>query len=138
LPAADRRTVPATVERIRNCAELGKRLLWLEGISDEYLSRVYAASSCLLAPSEGEGYGLPLIEAAQHKLPIIARDIPVFREVAGDGAYYFSGRAAEDLERAVKAWLELRQTGKLPNPSRVRWLTWRESTRQLLDILQRL
>ena len=56
-------------------------MLWLEGISDEYLDKVYAASTCLIAASEGEGFGLPLIEAAQHKLPIIARDIPVFREV---------------------------------------------------------
>jgi len=37
-----------------------KRLFWLEGISDEYLEKVYAASSCLIAASEGEGFGLPL------------------------------------------------------------------------------
>jgi len=35
--------------------------------------------------------------AAQHQLPIIARDIPVFREVAGDYAFYFSGENADDL-----------------------------------------
>jgi glycosyltransferase involved in cell wall biosynthesis len=85
------------IEKIRGHSELNRRLFWLEGISDEYLEKVYAASTCLIAASEGEGFGLPLIEAAQHKLPIIARDIQVFREVAGEYAFYFSGLEAELL-----------------------------------------
>ena len=43
-------------------------------------------SACLIAASFGEGFCLPLIEAAKHDLPMIARDIPVFREVAGQSA----------------------------------------------------
>lgn len=38
--------------------ESKKHLFWLQGISDEYLEKVYAASSCLIAASEGEGFGL--------------------------------------------------------------------------------
>ncbi|MEX3640006.1 glycosyltransferase [Paraburkholderia sp. BR14320] len=124
LPASDRRTIPATVEAIRNAPELGKRLFWLEGISDEYLERVYAVSSCLLSPSEGEGYGLPLIEAAKHGLPMIARDIEVFREVAGDAAFYFTGTQAADLEQAIHRWLELHAQGKVPDPRRLTFDTW--------------
>jgi glycosyltransferase involved in cell wall biosynthesis/predicted SAM-dependent methyltransferase len=105
LPDDMRRTIPETVNRLRQHPELGKRLFWLEGISDEYLAKVYAASTCLIAASEGEGFGLPLIEAAQHKLLIIARDIPVFREVAGDVASYFKGSEPSDLAAAVKEWL---------------------------------
>ena len=85
--------------RLREHPRLGKQLFWLEAISDEYLERIYAACSCLIAASEGEGFGLPLIEAARHKLPIVARGIPVFREVAGDFALYFTGTAPEDLAR---------------------------------------
>jgi glycosyltransferase involved in cell wall biosynthesis len=84
--------VEALVERMTHHAELNRRLFWLDGISDEFLEQVYAASACLIAASYGEGFGLPLIEAAQHKLPIVARDIPVFREVAGSHAHYFSER----------------------------------------------
>lgn len=51
------------VDRLRMHPELGKRLFWLEGISDEYLEKIYAASTCLIAASYGEGFGLPLIEA---------------------------------------------------------------------------
>jgi len=78
--------VGALAERLRAHPQRGTRLFWLENISDEYLELIYAESSCLLAASEGEGYGLPLVEAARRKCPILARDIPVFREVAGSGA----------------------------------------------------
>ncbi|BDC39217.1 glycosyltransferase [Paraburkholderia terrae] len=131
LPASDRRTIPATVDEIRSTSELGKRLFWLEGISDEYLERVYAASSCLLSPSEGEGYGLPLIEAAQHAIPIIARDIEVFREVAGDAAFYFEGMQASDLEQAIRAWLDLHAKGQTPDPRGLTWDTWAQSAQRL-------
>jgi len=99
--------VESLIEKLRHHPERGNRLFWLEGISDTYLEKVYAASTCLIAASEGEGFGLPLIEAAQHKLPILARDIPIFREVAGEQAYYFSSKEPTDLAEAVKIWLNL-------------------------------
>ena len=129
--------VEKLVETMRHHREKGKRLFWLEGISDEYLEKVYAVSTCLLAASEGEGFGLPLIEAAQHKLPIIARDIPVFHEVAGDHAFYFNGKKPDDLARAVRKWLELYQSGRHPKSDDMQWLTWRQSTQQLLDVILR-
>ena len=104
--------VDRLVETLRAHPELGNRLFWLEGISDEFLGQVYAASTCLIAASEGEGFGLPLIEAAQHKLPIIARDIPVFREVAGEHAAYFAGKAPGDLAHCISAWLQLHAAGR--------------------------
>jgi glycosyltransferase involved in cell wall biosynthesis len=133
LPDDQRRTIPTLVRRIQTHPELGKRLFWLSGISDEYLERVYASAACLLAPSEGEGFGLPLIEAGRHGLPVLARDIPVFREVAGEAASYFAGLAPTDLADAVAA---LTASGFSRNgvatPS---WLTWRENIREVTALL---
>ncbi len=122
------------IERIQNHPELNKRLFWLNGISDEFLESVYASSVCLLAASEGEGFGLPLIEAAHYQIPIIARDIPVFREVAEDNAFYFSGLTAESLAGAVKEWLSLFKHGSIKSSNKMKCLTWAESTQQLLDV----
>ena len=127
--------VESLVERLRSHQELGNRLFWLEGISDEYLEKAYAAGTCLIAASYGEGFGLPLIEAAQHKLPIIARDIPVFREVAGDHAFYFNAGNAGELADAVIRWLALYQEGQHPKSEEMPWLTWKESSQQLLASL---
>ncbi|MHA1567620.1 MAG: glycosyltransferase family 4 protein, partial [Alphaproteobacteria bacterium] len=135
LPDDMRRDIPRTIETLRSHPELNKRLFWLEGISDEYLEKVYAASTCLIAASYGEGFGLPLIEAAQHKLPIIARDIPVFREVAGEHAYYFASRDPDGLAQSIKEWLKLYEKGEHPVSDNIPWLTWKESAEKLQRIL---
>jgi glycosyltransferase involved in cell wall biosynthesis len=135
LPHHQRRTIPEIVDRVRNHPELGKRLFWLHGISDEYLQKVYGVSTCLVFASEGEGFGLPLIEAAQHKLPIIARDLPVFREVAQKNAYYFDGLAADDLASAIRAWLDLHAQGVSPASEAMPWITWKQNVGQLLGVL---
>lgn len=122
--------------RLQHGPESGKRLFWLEGISDEYLEEVYAASSLLLVPSEGEGFGLPLIEAAQHQLPILARDLPVFREVAGPHAAYFNGLEPLHLKQALLDWLSTYQTDTHPKSIGMPWLNWHQSTQQLLGIIR--
>jgi len=127
--------VESLTERLRNHPEMNNRLFWLEGISDEYLEAVYADSTCLIAASYGEGFGLPLIEAAQHKLPIIARDIPVFREVAGEYAHYFSAETSDELAQTIIDWLLLYRAEGHLRPDKMRWLTWKESAYQLSDIL---
>ena len=120
---------------VRAHTELGQRLFWLEGVSDEFLDQLYAQATCLIAASEVEGFGLPLIEAAQHELPIIARDIPVFREVAGEHAYYFSGKKSETLAEAIRDWLALSQVGGAPESRSMPWLTWQQSAKSLLDLV---
>ncbi len=125
------------VEKIRLHAELERRLFWLEGISDEYLEKIYSSSDCLIAASEGEGFGLPLIEAAQHKKSLIVRDIPVFREVAQNHAFYFSGKTAEDLATAIADWLQLHQQGLAPSSENMPWLTWKQSADLLKEKLFR-
>jgi glycosyltransferase involved in cell wall biosynthesis len=52
--------------RLRTHPERGVRLFWFEGASDELLERLYAASTALIAASRGEGFGLPIVEAARH------------------------------------------------------------------------
>lgn len=129
--------VDELVNLTNNHSELNKRLFWLDRISDEYLQKIYNLSNCLIAASEGEGFGLPLIEAAQKKLPIIARDIPVFREVAGEYAYYFENdNDAEVLSSTITAWLELYKNNTYPKSDDMPWLTWEESAKQLLDCLK--
>ncbi len=127
--------VDPLLTQLKSHPELDKRLYWLEGISDEFLERVYQASTALLAVSEAEGFGLPLIEAAQHGLPIISRDIPVFNEVAGQCAYYFKGLEPSDLGDAINRWLALNAEHKAPQSKNMPWLTWEQSTQQLLEMI---
>ena len=122
-------------EHLRTHPYLGGRLHWLEGVRDVDLRRLYGMSHCLLMASEGEGFGLPLVEAAQTSLPILARDLPVFQEVAGENAMYFSGLRPEDLAAALGRWLEAREKDEVPSSARIRTQDWDGTVRQLLDRL---
>jgi len=134
LPQAQRRTIPAIMARLAGHPQLGRRLHWLHGVSDAYLEQLYQHCACLLVPSEGEGFGLPLIEAARHQLPLLARDLPVFREVAREHAYYYHGGAAE-LAAAVSAWLALHAAGQAPSPAGIASRSWADNAAALAAIL---
>lgn len=57
-------------------------------LSDEQLGELYAQARFLAFPSRYEGFGLPVIEAQAYGTPVLASDIPVLREVAGQGALF--------------------------------------------------
>ena len=128
--------VESLVDNLRGHKENGQRLFWLEGISDEYLERVYNIATGLIAASEGEGFGLPIIEAARHGLPIIARDIPVFREVAGQYASYFANTLqASSIADTVQEWLALSKNDTRLAAHRIPRATWEDSARTILEIV---
>ncbi|WP_296556940.1 glycosyltransferase family 1 protein [Pigmentiphaga sp.] len=121
--------------RLHKHPQRGSRFFWLQGISDEYLEQVYEASTCLIAASYGEGFGLPLIEAAQRGLPIIARDISVFHEVAGEHAYYFRAQTGPELACSLQEWIRLQFSGKVPESGGMETLTWADSAHHLLQLI---
>ena len=127
--------VDELVERLRSHPQRGERLLWLQGVSDEQLEVIYARSHCLIAASEGEGFGLPLVEAAARGLPIVARDIPVFREVAADHAHYFNGASQECLAGELRAWLSAFEDGQHVRSNAIPRFTWRKSAERLAKIV---
>nr|WP_295712836.1 glycosyltransferase [uncultured Halomonas sp.] len=125
----------AMAKRLNEHPELGKRLFWVEGASDDMLSELYRTSTALVAASEGEGFGLPLIEAAQRGIKIIARDIPVFNEVAGTNASYFASTDGEGLAEELKAWFAANEANQTPSVETMPWLSWEQSAEQLIKLV---
>jgi len=86
--------VESIVDRITNHPEFGRRLLWHPNLSDDELEELYSQVGCTIVASRGEGFGLPLVEAISRHCPVLARDIPVFRELNFLGVTYFDDKAA--------------------------------------------
>jgi len=135
LPDSERRTIPEILAKLEQHPERGRRLIWLRDAGDAALARLYRAASCLIAASEGEGFGLPVVEAAHHGLPAILRDIPVFREIGRDAVAYFAGNEPTALADAVAQWLDRRRAEGGRAPKLAPWRSWRESAAMLLDQL---
>lgn len=129
--------IPAeTMERIRNHPQLNKKLFFIESFTDAEIGLCYAAATALIAASVSEGFGLPIVEAALHKVPTLASDIPVFREVGGEGARYFSLASPHCLAEAVLEFITLSKEERLALASKIRTVTWRTSAERLLSAIE--
>ena len=78
------------VDMLERCASLRSLVTELPECGDAMLSAYLDHARALLFPSFVEGYGMPLIEALDQGTPVIASDLPVFRELVGDIPDYLS------------------------------------------------
>ncbi len=95
------------------------------------LAAIYDRAALVLQPSEAEGFGLPLAEAMARGAQLLASDIPVLREVAGDAAEYrpvgdvvgwveAATAMLDDRARRGDAWRGRRERG-LARSALFRW-----------------
>lgn len=61
--------------------QFGGRVVEAGPLDDRRLAQLMAGARALLFPSFAEGYGIPLVEALAANVPVIASDLPVFREI---------------------------------------------------------
>ena len=67
-----------------NPGPLRPHLVELSRCDDHRMTELLTGARALLMPSFVEGYGLPLVEALQLGVPVVASNLPVFQEIAGD------------------------------------------------------
>jgi glycosyltransferase involved in cell wall biosynthesis len=107
--------------------------------SDDELVQWLAGARALLFPSLVEGFGMPLVEALAHRVPVIASDLEVFREIAGDIPAYcdpLDGPAWMDQVLAYLPEPSTARRAQLDRMKRFQATTWQrhfESVDRLLD-----
>lgn len=123
--------------RIRRHSQLGHRLFFLDQAGEDDLWEQYLVADALIANSEAEGFGLPLIEAASVGLPIIARRIEPFIEIAGDAAFYLDSGDARHLTTALQEWCALANAGTNPDSSKIPVRRWSEVAEDTVSFLMK-
>jgi len=92
--------VPEVRDALR-ARRAGKRVVWLDYVDREVLHAVYRNAGAFVFPSLAEGFGLPVLEALASGLPVVASDLPVVREVAGDHALLCRATDVDALGNAM-------------------------------------
>ncbi|PYE16596.1 glycosyltransferase involved in cell wall biosynthesis [Paraburkholderia silvatlantica] len=72
------------VDMLERCSPIQGAVIEETGCSDERLRAWLLHARALLFPSFVEGYGMPLVEALTLGAPVLASDLRVFQEIAGD------------------------------------------------------
>jgi glycosyltransferase involved in cell wall biosynthesis len=127
----------ATLDR---APTLRGHVLELNNASDAETAGYVEGARALLMPSYVEGFGMPVIEALELGTPVIASDIPVFREIAGDIPTYLDSCDGAGWERAIVDFLEdcperQRQLGLMPAYTPPSWEAHFERVERWLETL---
>jgi glycosyltransferase involved in cell wall biosynthesis len=102
-------------------------------LSDDDVRGLYQMADTLFFPSTQEGYGLPLIEAALHGVPVVCSDIPAHREVAVRATFFSLDESLVLIAAKIRenAAVQARQERR----GVMRRLSWERIVRERLEPL---
>ena len=110
-------------------------------LSDSELIAAYQGATCLVNTSLNEGFCLPVVEAQSLGVPVICADIPVLREVAGEGALFFPPTDAEALAKRLgvvfddRALQQRMAASSRRNSARFSWRRAADETEKIFDAI---
>lgn len=136
--AAYRDRVFGRMRQVR--VEEGRDLVVLGTVPDEELDAWYRAADAFVFPSVKEGFGLVVLEAMAAGLPVVATDIPVFREYLTDEDAVLAAPGSSEALAAAMARLvrepELRDRLGRAGPDLAGRFSWERSARHHRSIYE--
>lgn len=112
----------------------GATVKFHNGVTDEGYGRLLKRAAALVTLSRMEGYGLPIVEAMAAGTPVIASNIPIFREVGGDAIAFIPPENPERLAMEVRRLeqRDARTRAVLAGKRQAAKYNWERSAAQLL------
>lgn len=111
------------------------KIIFHHNPSREELVFFYKNALALIHPSLSEGFGLPIVEAAYFKLPIIASNIDVFKELLNNEYISFNPLSVEDI--AVKIQSFLRQGKTIDYKEMIKRFSFEEMADKTFELYRR-
>lgn len=110
-------------------------------IDQEDLAAIYKLAEVFVFPSLYEGFGIPILEAFASKLPVLASDIQIHNEIAGEAALYFNPGSLDDFSEKLYNSLadqNLREKLISSGSERINFFSWQRSAQEMLKIYEEL
>ena len=120
--------------------ESGADVKFFNGVSEADYHDLLTKALALASASLDEGFGIPLVEAMQRGIPVVASDIEIFREIGGAAGFLCQPAAAPDFARAFE---NLQNASFWQQQSKAaiqqaEQFNWKASARKLLELLRQL
>jgi glycosyltransferase involved in cell wall biosynthesis len=103
---------------------LERRVRFVGYVPDGDLEGLWGIAGCAAFPTLGEGFGIPVIEAFAHGVPVACSNLPVLEEVGGGLPHYFDPQSPPDAARAIAAALGDAETARRLGPAHAARFTW--------------
>jgi alpha-1,3-rhamnosyl/mannosyltransferase len=119
---------------------ISERVHFLPWLSEHDLDGLYSLASCFVLPSFAEGFGLPILEAMSHRVPVACSNVSSMPEVAGDAALYFDPSSEEQIGRAIQRLVHDRALAEelgRRGYERCDLFSWNETARRTLATYRR-
>lgn len=119
---------------------LGRDIRFTGWLPDADVDSLLAMATLLVHPALEEGFGLPVLEAMAHGVPVACSDRPPLTEVADGCATLFDPTDAEDITRAIELILrDRRRAAQLAAAGRARAarFSWSATATQTLVSYER-
>jgi glycosyltransferase involved in cell wall biosynthesis len=129
--------VRAVQERVEVLGLTGA-VTFLGYTGERELRDLYVHAACLVLPSLGEGFGLPILEAMACGTPVVTANTSSLPEVAGDAALLVDPNDAVGLADAVHRVLtdrDLREDLRRRGFERAALFSWRRTAEQVSSLL---
>ncbi len=124
--------VDKLISRIHSHPKFSSSLLAIHNASDAELSYSYTNAKALIFASFVEGFGLPIIEAMNHLLPVFVSDTKIHREIGGENVEYFSLEDCGALAQIISDDM----TKQKKQIAHTEWLSWAQSAKMLISKVQ--
>jgi alpha-1,3-rhamnosyl/mannosyltransferase len=123
------------MNQIHSLIKDGSDIILTGYVNDDERNALYTRASGLCFPSTYEGFGMPILEAMQAKVPTAISDMPVFHEVAGEASLYFDPTKPTEIAAALQRLLEdksLRQQLVKQGNKQVATFSWEQVAQTVL------
>jgi len=105
-----RNVFTSRLEKIINELKAEDFVKLLGFVPDKSLGSLYKNSLGFVFPSLSEGFGLPGLEAMNAGTPVLASEIPVFKEIYEKYAIYFNPLDFSSIERSMRDVIEMKES----------------------------
>jgi glycosyltransferase involved in cell wall biosynthesis len=110
--------------------------------SEEELARAYSGATCLVFPSEHEGFGLPVLEALAAGTIVACSKTTSLPEAGGQAATYFDPYSVDSIAESLISVVNMssaeRKERVLEGKRHARELTWSKCVDKTWEILESL